>query len=667
MPPTGPQPPQAGPNAPRLDPRAHAAAPTSPMTRPQAPQGQRPQGNPVQSNPIQGNPTHGGASQGGRSLGNPTQGNPTQGNPTQGNPTQGNPTQGNPTHGGLGQTGPTGPMAPPRSSQHANAGPQPPGRTAPSNANQSPQTDRTTARGPQADQDAHRAGQQQPPVRGPQAQPPDDPTSGFQVWALGHDPKSPDVAPPDVRPRRSKRRARTVVISLVVLIVVAALAIGGGVVMHNRSIPRGPLPATGPQIAVPVPALGDVPATAPMPSTAGLAAALAVPLKQPNLGSHVSVEVADLATGAMLYGHGETSPTTPASTLKLATTIAVLDTRGPNYRITTNVVAGPKPGQVVIVGAGDPTLTAGAVGAYPEAGRLQDLAAQVKQALGGVKPTKVIVDTSLYSGSAVGPGWDDEDVHSTYLTSVYALSTDGGKVNPKDLDYGVRYENSATGAADAFARYLGLPASAVVSGVAPQKPDNPSSPTAPGAVLGSVQSAPLVRIIETMLANSDNMLAEAMARQVALATGHPASFAGAAAAVTEELTKLGMPMDGVDIVDGSGISHSNRVTPELMTAILAYAASPDHPEMHAMFTGLPVAGYSGTLATRFKHAGMADTFGMIRAKTGTLDGVSALAGYVVDASGRTLILVVLTDQAPAAGVTTAIDGIGAAVRQCGCD
>jgi D-alanyl-D-alanine carboxypeptidase/D-alanyl-D-alanine-endopeptidase (penicillin-binding protein 4) len=457
-----------------------------------------------------------------------------------------------------------------------------------------------------------------------------------------------------------------VLISIVAVFVVAALAVAGGIVVHNRSIPRGPLPAVGPQIAAPVPALAVNSASAPLPTADGLAAALAGPLKQPNLGSHVSVEVADLATGTMLYGHGDTSPTTPASTLKLATTIAVLSTRGPNYRITTNVVAGPLPGEVVIVGAGDPTLAAQAVGSYPEAGRLQDLATQVKQALGGVKPTKLIVDTSLYSGSPVGPGWSDENIHSTYLTSIYALSTDAGKINPANVGYAPRYDDSATGAAAVFAHYLGLPPSAVVSGKAPATPTDPSSPTAPGAVLASVQSAPLIRIIETMLATSDNMLAEAMARQVAIATGHPASFAGAAAAVTDELNQLGLPTQGVHIVDGSGISHANKVTPALMAAILTYAARPDHPELHAMFTGLPVAGYSGTLLERFHHAGMSDTFGMIRAKTGTLDGVTALAGYVVDLAGRPLILVVLLDDAPSPGAPAAIDAIGTAVRNCGC-
>jgi D-alanyl-D-alanine carboxypeptidase/D-alanyl-D-alanine-endopeptidase (penicillin-binding protein 4) len=464
-------------------------------------------------------------------------------------------------------------------------------------------------------------------------------------------------------PQRRRRLRRSVALAgaLVVVLVVALV-----VTLDDRG-PSGPPPATGPAIPAAGPVLAGYPMTsAPLPTEAGLAKALAAPLKQPNLGSHISVEVADMASGKLLYGRGATSPTTPASTMKLATTLAVLATRGPNYRITTHVVAGPKPGQVVLVGAGDPTLSASTTPNYPEGPSMAGLADQVKRSLGGVKPTQVIIDTSLFPGPAKGPMWQESDVESTYLTRVYALTTDGGRIDPGNIGDAPRYRDSATGAGAVFAKDLGLPASAVVSGEAPAIAPTGSPATTPGAVLGSVQSAPLVRIIETMLANSDNMLAEFMARQVALATGYPASFAGAAAAVTHELTKLGMPTQGIHIVDGSGISHLDRLTPALLTAVLAYASNPAHPTFHAMFTGLPVAGYSGTLDTRFRTKDTLDADGMLRAKTGTLNFTNSLAGYVIDESGRPLILVVLLDKTAWAGVRPAVDKIGAAIRACGC-
>ena len=329
-------------------------------------------------------------------------------------------------------------------------------------------------------------------------------------------------------------------------------------------------------------------------------------------------------------------------------------------------MAGAQPGEVVIVGAGDPTLAANANMYYPGSGRLDLLAEQVKRALGAVKPTKVIIDDSAYAGSAMGPGWQKNDVQSTYLTQVYALSTDGGRIVTLRKKSDQRYANPARSAGEIFARYLGLPTSAVSFGTAPSGAAHGTGPATPGSVLGSVQSAPLERILDTMLSISDNMVAEAMARQVAIATGRQASFAGAATAVTEEITNLGLPMAGVHILDGSGISHQNRLTPALLAAAIVLAAKPDHPELHALFTGLPVAGYSGSLRPRFKHRGTTSALGMLRAKTGTLVGVYALAGYVIDVSGRPLVFVALLDKAPWEGAPAALDKIGAALRNCGC-
>jgi serine-type D-Ala-D-Ala carboxypeptidase/endopeptidase (penicillin-binding protein 4) len=169
------------------------------------------------------------------------------------------------------------------------------------------------------------------------------------------------------------------------------------------------------------------------------------------------------------------------------------------------------------------------------------------------------------------------------------------------------------------------------------------------------------------LTNSDNVLAEFLARQVAIATHRPASFAGAAAAVTAELAKLGLPTAGTRIIDGSGVSHQDRLTPALLTALLSYAAQPDHSQFHPIFSGLPIAGWSGTLADRFIAPTTNSAAGVLRAKTGTLDGVSALAGTVVDASGRSLAFAVMVDKVPIGlNAPAAEDVIGVALYRCGC-
>lgn len=465
-------------------------------------------------------------------------------------------------------------------------------------------------------------------------------------------------------PAEKKRRATRISL-LAGSVVIALLAGGFAGVRALKSDDSNRNLATGPTFAVPGAVLGVLADNAPVPTAEGVAAAVARPLKASKLGPHVSLQITDMATGDVLYSQNRYSPTTPASSMKLATGVSLLALRGPDYRITTRVVAGPKAGEVVLIGAGDPTLAAGSTAAYPESGRLSNLAAQVKTALGGVKPTKVIIDTSLFTGPTIGPGWDPYDVHSSYATSIYSLTADAGRIDPSDEGDTKRYDSPAVAAGDAFAKHLGLPASAVVSGKAPKTSATSGSATTPGAVLGSVQSAPLVRIIETMLAKSDNMLAEFMARQVAIAMGKPASFAGAAQAVTEELAKLGMPTQGVHIVDGSGLSPRNKLTPALLSSILVYAANAANPRAHSLYTGLPVAGWSGTLSGRYKNT---SGQGLIRAKTGTLTGVSALAGTMIDASGRTLVFVMLVDEVPwGVSAPRAIDKVGLAVQACGCD
>lgn len=147
-------------------------------------------------------------------------------------------------------------------------------------------------------------------------------------------------------------------------------------------------------------------------------------------------------------------------------------------------------------------------------------------------------------------------------------------------------------------------------------------------------SAPLSALVERALTNSDNDIAEALARQTALAAGEPADFDGARRAVTAQLKKLHLPLNGAKFADGSGLNRQDKVTAGLLAGLLARAADPDHPELRPVLTGLPVAGFSGTLSKRYTETSRGT--GLIRAKTGTLTGVNTLAGTVVDGQGRLL-------------------------------
>jgi D-alanyl-D-alanine carboxypeptidase/D-alanyl-D-alanine-endopeptidase (penicillin-binding protein 4) len=168
-----------------------------------------------------------------------------------------------------------------------------------------------------------------------------------------------------------------------------------------------------------------------------------------------------------------------------------------------------------------------------------------------------------------------------------------------------------------------------------------------------------------MLGRSDNDLAEAFARHVALATGKPATFAGGAAAIRDTLAKY--RVDGLDMVDASGLSRSDRVQPATLVRLVDLIVKTK--EFAPILQALPVAGFSGTLAGRYTTAPATAAAGVVRAKTGTLDGVVALAGYLDDASGRVLTFAVVVNGVPQGGIDrteAAVDRLTTALAGCGC-
>jgi serine-type D-Ala-D-Ala carboxypeptidase/endopeptidase (penicillin-binding protein 4) len=484
---------------------------------------------------------------------------------------------------------------------------------------------------------------------------------------VGARPPQPPAPPPPAPQRPAPRRRRGLLIGAVASAVVLLLALAAIAVVRPGPVADwlgsegndpvlDPLPTDPP----PSPVLAGASSDAPMPTAAGIKSAIDPLVTGSVLGSRVNVSVVDVATGKSLYGHGQDNPTLPASTNKLTTAAAVLATRGPDYRIPTRAVAGGSPGEVVLVGGGDPTLAINATGSYPGAARLDQLAAQVKEALGGTAPTKVTVDSSLFSGPVYGP-WDAGIAQNGFAGPTVALMTDGARVNPKKVKSpSTRYQQPDTAAGKAFAKALGLPASAVSRGTAPGN----------GRQLGQVESVPIGRMVEFMLSESDNVIAEMLARQVALAKKQPASYSGAAKAVKDVLNGLGVPRSEIQLSDGSGFSRQDKVTPSALTDLLRIAALPAHPELHGIFSGLPVAGWSGTLQERYRKpaAGSQAGAGVVRAKTGTLRGVHAIAGVVVDADGRLLVFAVMADavQVGDEAAQSALDRVAAKLATCGC-
>lgn len=391
------------------------------------------------------------------------------------------------------------------------------------------------------------------------------------------------------------------------------------------------------------PLLPGAPTDAPSPSTQGLTAAVASALAQPVLRGHVAFSVVDVLTGEPLLELQGSRPVVPASTAKLLTAMAALAALPADQALETRLVAGAGR-DVVLVGGGDPTLRgAASEGTGP---RLADLAAQVRRS--GRAIDRVVVDDSAFAGSRLGPGWKPAYVSAGDVSPVSALELEGTKA-----------PDPAMAAGAELAALLRV--RTVVRGRAPA-----------GAVtLASVRSAPVADLVEQMLTTSDNDLAEALGRQVALAQQKPASFAGESGAITAALAPVlaaaGVEPEQLSLVDASGLSPRDRVRAGAVTRLLLAAVR--DPSFGPVLSGLPVSGFDGTLSDRFRTAPTWTAAGRVRAKTGTLTGVSALAGLVRTADGRLLAFDVTADGLPeAAGlaVPAALDRVVAALAACGC-
>ena len=407
-------------------------------------------------------------------------------------------------------------------------------------------------------------------------------------------------------------------------------------------------------------------------TAAGVAAAVAPFAGSPVFGPHLGVLVTDLATGQVLYARNTSSGFAPASTNKLATAIAALQVLGPSARFRTTVAAAPGASAIVLVGGGDPTLAAGRPPAadYPQPATLLELARQTAAALRarGRHSVRLSYDTSLYTGPALAPGWPMSYVTSGNVSVITSLEADQGRVThsgaPADNEAsgGPRSANPAALAAASFARFLAADGIRVTGA--------PAEATAASrdSVLASVQSPPLSEIIQWMLEESNNVIAENLARHVAIATGRPASFSGAASAVTATLRSLGLRGE-ISLVDGSGLSPRDRLSPAGLAQLIILAAA--RGRLRSVLTGLPVEGFSGTLMRGGSVFGLAGPggFGVVRAKTGNLSTVAALAGTVYAKNGQLLAFAVMADRIPMSGLgnaaTTMVD-LASRLARCGC-
>jgi D-alanyl-D-alanine carboxypeptidase/D-alanyl-D-alanine-endopeptidase (penicillin-binding protein 4) len=338
---------------------------------------------------------------------------------------------------------------------------------------------------------------------------------------------------------------------------------------------------------------------------------LARALHVPHVALARSAAIAlDLTTGTVLFQQNGNRALAPASNEKLPLTYAALVRLGTAFRIETDVLGQGEQdgtqwiGTLVLKGNGDPTLSRA---------DLRALAAQVKSlgirsVTGGVRG-----DESAYDTRRIVAGWKP----SFFIDEsppLSALVVDRARVGSAVT------RTPALAAATAFRDAL-RGAGITVDGPVRTGPADEWS-----ELLGSVSSPTLAAMVRFMDRESDNFTAEMLLKQLGLTELERGTSAAGATVVMQTLAEAGVPMAGVRIVDGSGLSRLDRLTANALGSLLKVAWA-DPAVRPALLAALPVAGVNGTLQHRLSKP---PARGRVLAKTGTTDSASSLSGYVSD-------------------------------------
>jgi len=318
--------------------------------------------------------------------------------------------------------------------------------------------------------------------------------------------------------------------------------------------------------------------------------------------STVGIEVYDLTADSAIFRYNERQLMRPASTMKMITAVAALDRLGGSYQFKTrlsytgSIDSCVLRGSLYCKGGMDPLFNGDDLGAFVESIR--------KMGVDTIKGN-IYADLSMKDSDLLGEGWcwdDDNPVLSPLLIS------------------------GRNRFMERFCSRL-REAGIVLAG------DTLTGTTPKGAYEICTRFHTIDQILMRMMKKSDNLYAEAMFFQLAAASGASRATAGNGRQMVNRLiAKLGMRPRDYYVADGSGLSLYNYVSPELEVCFLRYAYSNENIYVH-LLPSMPVAGVDGTLAKRMR-SGFAH--GNVRAKTGTVTGVSSLAGYCTAVNGHVL-------------------------------
>lgn len=344
---------------------------------------------------------------------------------------------------------------------------------------------------------------------------------------------------------------------------------------------------------------------------------------------------------ADLYAANADTARVPASTFKILTFYTLSCYANLQARLTTRVVR--QGDALYLVAGGDSLLGAGASDPNQVVGRagLATLAEQtVKAIAAGEKPAgamPIYLDTALFTGPSVNPGWEEGDVSSGQITAIHPMALESHTVPGKSTASGpVRPEDAAVAAQQAFMDALNT--AGKDSGLSFTLAERATAPTGATEV-GTVESATLFEQARHMMFESDNALAEVLGRYAAIAAGREGSAEAAQQTVRQTLVDAGVNIENLVQADVCGLSLTDRVTARTLVQTVALLNADEHAEQ--LMSTFPVAGVSGTLSDRFAAANSVHARGFVRAKTGTLYTVSSLCGVATRPDGTRLIFAII--------------------------
>jgi len=413
-----------------------------------------------------------------------------------------------------------------------------------------------------------------------------------------------------------RRKGLFIGVIVAVLAVVAAIVTVAVVsATHATTVEPGVQPPTATPLAVPAHRDGPVD-----PAQAAELDALS---QDPALGEFFGI-VTDVQTGETVWEKNADVPGRPASITKVLTATAAVHALPAGHRLVTEVYQD-----------GDTTYLKAGGDVWLSDASLTTLASMVTT-------PNLALDTSVWDGfESFAPTWDPVDIDAGFVAPIEPAMLHQARIDATTGDV----PRSHTPAQDVLAAVAAQSHSTSIG----------LSTVPPTATkIGEVSSPRLDNRLDAMMDHSDNVMAEAICREVAVATGatNPVD------AVTTELAALNIPTEGLELNDCSGLSADNRIAPRTIDVALYTAATDD--ALHSVLRSLPVAYGSGTLAERF---GGKDGQGWVRAKTGTLDATSGLAGTVTGEDGSVYTFAFLSNGSDILAARESLDTLASALRK----